>query len=523
MSNTIYDHTNYKVLFFDKDVYQDIKTIRDRVSFIINHMNNQSGDNLLFLKNKTYSVDNIMKLASCTNYNENCFSFDLLHENAISVLTFAILNGGWSETIIKTIEKEIIKKCFYQQYITKTEYNYLNKKYKKSINKKISNDTITYILDYLWNKCYFNRLYRDRLLKKKITLKLIKKCNKSLSFDILNKHDLSFFSLPIAAGIVVYEYLTQKNTSLQIVKDAAKLLISEEKYIRYTKKIDNSNLDGEKRNNIGISITDKKKDTNCALLLCKSMSKNYCPTKDTKCKIFNLNRLFEVIDIDNENFRKCLGLVYDSIDVRDLLPNITQGSKSLDWYFKFNNIMNTKNTPIKNDRVIEGDNISTDPNENTIQEPIYNDIEEHVYLNMDRKINKDEYVLPSVNVQVSDKKDLQNNHEIEDMERYKVPRQILPNIIYDVPKNMSSVYRVPNHLCHHYNTLPKKSKAQKTEWTMKEPSITSYGSFYDIPKTLTSIYDCKNLMIQCHACQKYNISPYIVRCNECREDVRHKH
>lgn len=122
MSNTIFDHTNYKVLFFGKDVNQDIQMIKNKVSFIITRINNQGNDNLLFLKNnKTYSVNNIMKLASCTKYDEDCFTYELLHENAISVLTFAILNRGWSEATMRTIENEIIKKCFHMQYITKEE------------------------------------------------------------------------------------------------------------------------------------------------------------------------------------------------------------------------------------------------------------------------------------------------------------------------------------------------------------------------------------------------------------------
>lgn len=79
----------------------------------------------------------------------------------------------------------------------------------------------------------------------------------------------------------------------------------------------------------------------------------------------------------------------------------------------------------------------------------------------------------------------------------KDPRQIIPSMIYDVPKNMSSIYRVPNPICHHYNTLPKKRKVYQMEWITNAPSITSHVSHYDIPKIPTSIYDCKSLMILC--------------------------
>lgn len=279
---------------------------------------------------------------------------------------------------------------YYQRRINKK----LNKKYKKSDN------------NFLWNKCCFNKLYSDRHLKKKITLKLIKKCYLSLSLDILVKHDLSFFSLPIAACIVVYEYLTQKYTSLQLVKDAAKLLISEEKYLQYSKATDNTILVDAKNKNMGFSFTNKKNETNCALLLCKSVSIDYCPEKDTKSKIFNLTWLFSVIDIDNKKIEKCLGTAYDNIDVSDLLPNVTHGNKSLEWHLEFNSRMNAKTIPVKNDEhvymngIIENDSTPTDSDGNTIQEHIYNDIEEHVYIHMNRNINDDEYALPSANVQV---------------------------------------------------------------------------------------------------------------------------
>ncbi|XP_037795238.1 uncharacterized protein LOC119590631 [Penaeus monodon] len=340
----MYDYIDYKLLFFGEDVIHRILQIRNQALFVINGIKKvQEHDNLLFSKEKIYTVNNVMELASCTASDDDADADtnNPILMDIIGVLIYGILNEGWSESTMRCIENELVDKCLVHKYITEEEYRYCRKKYNNSDNDKSKNDNIPYIIDFLWNMCYFNKLYRDRYLNKNMTLRLIEKSTSSMSRNALIKHDLSFFHLPTAAGIAIYEYLTHRDTNLRLVKEAAKTLVAEEKYLRYSRNIRNTIEDDttNKKKNIRLAYVNKRSKTSCALLLCKSASKINYSKKDTKSKLFNLQWLFNVTDIQNQKFKKCLGVIYDSIDVGDMLPNtsLSQKSKPLDWYYRFMN------------------------------------------------------------------------------------------------------------------------------------------------------------------------------------------
>jgi len=561
MSSLIeYSNEYYKRLFFNKDitlVTQRIKVIEKNVIVNISRFNKDGSDNQFFIKKKkVYSVNNIMKLASCTAENDDDYQInEMLNINAISVLIYGICEG-WSKSIVDIIEEEIIKKCFHVNYITSKEYKRYYKMRKKYINKNktaIVDGTIAHILEFLWNNCFFNRLYRERYEKKKLTLKMINRSSLSMSTKALIKHDLSFFQLKTAAGMAIYNYLTQRNVKFKVVKEAAKTLFCKEKYLRYSKKIDNDSRNTKKIHNSGIFYINKNDKTSCALLLCKSVSKESHSEKNTKSKIFNLLRLFGAIDTVDTKFIKCLGVVYDSIDMDYLLPN--QKSKSLDYYLNnSNNITSFYSSCINKKKIIDSNDndgiidVISNCIRDSVKEPIYCDInEEHLYLDMNntyvppdathviyRQREKKDSETQTDHISVAyrcdqfmwDKEEEKSKHipPPPPPTNYDVPKNTRSVYTiscvnnrtsnYDVPKNIRSIYAVqepmvmnsydPNQNC---NTLPLRRRNDKNYNKTKKLSSaisSSLVSLYDIsPSSLLP----NSLLIRCHTCQQkhYNI------------------
>nr|BDT62093.1 MAG: baculoviral IAP repeat-containing protein [Litopenaeus vannamei majanivirus Nimav-1_LVa] len=451
-----------------------LKVIEKNVIVNISRFNKDGSDNQFFIKKKkVYSVNNIMKLASCTAENDDDYQInEMLNINAISVLIYGICEG-WSKSIVDIIEEEIIKKCFH---------------------------------------------------------------------------------LKTAAGMAIYNYLTQRNVKFKVVKEAAKTLFCKEKYLRYSKKIDNDSRNTKKIHNSGIFYINKNDKTSCALLLCKSVSKESHSEKNTKSKIFNLLRLFGAIDTVDTKFIKCLGVVYDSIDMDYLLPN--QKSKSLDYYLNnSNNITSFYSSCINKKKIIDSNDndgiidVISNCIRDSVKEPIYCDInEEHLYLDMNNT-----YVPPDathVIYRQREKKDseTQTDHILvayccdqfmwdkEEEKSKHIPPPPPPPTNYDVPKNTRSVYTIscvnnrtsnydvpknirsiyavqepmvmnsydPNQNC---NTLPLRRRNDKNYNKTKKLSSaisSSLVSLYDIsPSSLLP----NSLLIRCHTCQQkhYNI------------------
>lgn len=139
----MFDYIDYKLLFFGEDVIQRIESIKRQTLFVIGGINKrQEHDSLLFSKNKKiYTVNNVMKLASCTTSDDDDEDADedehnhkdhytnkFKHIDTISVLTYGILNEGWSKTTIRYIENELVDRCLIHQYITEEEHKHYRKK-----------------------------------------------------------------------------------------------------------------------------------------------------------------------------------------------------------------------------------------------------------------------------------------------------------------------------------------------------------------------------------------------------------
>nr|BDT62922.1 MAG: hypothetical protein [Trachysalambria curvirostris majanivirus] len=521
------NHIDYDRLFIDY-INSDITALKNRIHYYLTQIKSNNNHNLIFNRGKIYSVSDVMELASVKQTcSENIYINEYEQNiNIITILIYGILKKGWDKNTIKDIETELIDRCLYFNLINQKEYDHLKKRRRKESPKGSTNSNIKYIVDILWTRAHFNQLYKDRHFKKERTLKLINKINLPLSKDILINHDLSLFSLPIAAGIVIYDYLTAKNIDLTVVKKSSSLLVNNETYLRYSSKEEKQDIYSHKNSdNVFTKITSliksvgdmrKSEYTNCAILLCKSFAKDNKDNYNKKSELFNLNWLFMVTHIDNVYFRKYLSKVYDNINVNDIINN-SGINKPLNWYYRSSSIANNINitssyygnsaTHYKysnkiNDKLfLNGTNSDEDFNETY---PLYENIEDGIYTsikNLTINDNREDGIILNIDNQSSiitqEDGTINNNNIKKNEEWYKTARRILPT--FNNNNINEEWYKSPRRI------LPNQKPTQ------------SLNDYYDTPKNNQRIKskvsyfsnnDCQYLSLSALNINPYNIMPY---------------
>nr|BDV49867.1 MAG: hypothetical protein [Metapenaeopsis lamellata majanivirus] len=433
-----------------------------------------SKDDYVILEKKKHSIKNIMELASYHHVN-NITNNDNFFKNQeknyiINILQFGIIENGWSDNIKKGLEDKIIDNCLKFHYITKDEYEWLIRKKIKADTQYSVNDKkiIDNNFDFLWNIAFFKEFYKDRCIKKKKTLKIAQQSSQVLSKKMLIKHDTSLFKLSIAVGMVTYDYLTNKNSKLNLVQCAANDLMSMEKYLKFSRREDVNNKTKYKnvsKVNIIFQYINIKYITRMILILCKSASKEIKHTIVTKKDFFNLSYLFNYINIHNKKYIDYLILAYGSINIDDILSFEIEEHQGI--------LQPINNTSDHNDI-----------NYNIIKD-IY-DNKKNIFCGyiINNDIHCSQYSNDNVYEEIDD------TQTYLDMSNYRQSPSTSNRTQID--KNAKTIYDTPRPIRAQYN----------------------FNGIYDVPHTH---YDYpKKRLLQCCTCKEFNIAIHELICKACQ-------